>query len=425
MKLARGLVSIAMSTVRDQSPTLPTPDYSPDPGVILADIAQKVSAMEVILERKADKDKIRSLVAISDEALLLQAKDIILAGEVKFVDLLQDWNGTNPGAVNPKITTIRGGVIRTGKLLSTNWSVDDGSCLDLDNGNVIIGGSENPGLLYSKATGLVIDGSVTANSFILNGSSEPPTLGDLVDLAENAITTEDFLDELNQRLADGVGSVLAGMNGDYRLELGTSSIILAHKDANLSGIGSSYTGDLRTGVALTANGIAMGFNRKSDGAWVNGVSINSAGIVSFAGSLAAATGTFAGSLSAVTGSFYGSIQTSGQVKATGSTSVTGGGNAAIVGQPSSTGVVGVVGAALDSPGVMGLSNTGYGGTFNGGAGGLYAYTVNNTPAAVFSTLFGAPAIQIDAGRIVKPRATGHYIRVWATAIPDQFEYEFV
>src|SRR5690606_38020623 len=109
--------------------------------------------------------------------------------------------------------------------------------------------------------------------------------------------------------------------------------------------------------------------------------------------------------------------------ATGSVSTTEG-NASIVGEPTSSSVIGVLGKAVNTAGVMGSSTNSFGGLFVGGGGGVLAITFGS-PGIVINSSLGAAALEIEAGRIVKPRVTGHYIKVWPTATPDQYEYEFV
>lgn len=139
-----------------------------------------------------------------------------------------------------------------------------------------------------------------ANGITIGGSSV--TLGDL---AAGSYTTADLLSDLQS----GVGSILAGVGGNYRMWIDTSGaqIQFGHKDLNRAGLGSAYSGDLRSGLAVTASGIAMGYNKFSDGAWVNAVSIDATGNVAIAGTLKAGSVVEAGATVGVGGAQIGDI----------------------------------------------------------------------------------------------------------------------
>jgi hypothetical protein len=83
--------------------------------------------------------------------------------------------------------------------------------------------------------------------------------------------------DLEADLAAGVGSVLAGSGGDFVLEANAENgwIVLKHKDLQFP-TGGSYSGTLRTGMGITANGIFMGYQPRGGGAFVNTVSIDGA-----------------------------------------------------------------------------------------------------------------------------------------------------
>lgn len=93
--------------------------------------------------------------------------------------------------------------------------------------------------------------------------------------------------DLQADLAAGVGSVIAGTGGDYRLHVDTSGamVVLHHKDAVFKG--TATAGSNKPALGITAAGIAIGYNRSSDGAWVDAVAIDSSGNASFAGTVSA------------------------------------------------------------------------------------------------------------------------------------------
>lgn len=130
-----------------------------------------------------------------------------------------------------------------------------------------------------------------ANGITIGGSSV--TLGDL---AAGGYTTAD----LEADLAAGVGSILAGSGSSYKMwvDTGGAKIEIGHKDLNLSGLGAGYTGTLRSGLVISSAGIGAGYNRKSDGAWVNALAIDASGSASFSGAIYASSGTFTGTVTA-------------------------------------------------------------------------------------------------------------------------------
>ena len=85
-----------------------------------------------------------------------------------------------------------------------------------------------------------------------------------------------------------VENILAGNGQDFRLEVADTYVAAYHKNIDLAGgsIGA-YATTLVTGLLMNANGIAMGYHRKSDGNWVNAVAISSTGNVTILGTLTA------------------------------------------------------------------------------------------------------------------------------------------
>lgn len=98
-------------------------------------------------------------------------------------------------------------------------------------------------------------------------------------------------ERLQDDLSAGVGSILAGVGSNFRLNIDTANafIVLGHKDAVYNAYSAAAdTGNIRTpAIGLTANGIAMGFN-DVDGSWKNSVAIDATtGNVTILGTLAA------------------------------------------------------------------------------------------------------------------------------------------
>ena len=106
------------------------------------------------------------------------------------------------------------------------------------------------------------------------------TLGDL---AAGSYTTDD----LKADLATGVEGVLAGLGTNYRMVLDANGVFFSHKDAIYNGTATPANG--LTAVAVTANGVAMGYNHPTTGAWTNAVAISATGDVTIAGTLKASS----------------------------------------------------------------------------------------------------------------------------------------
>lgn len=136
----------------------------------------------------------------------------------------------------------------------------------------------------------------------------PPTIGDLLLSAQFAPAMIPYTpSRLQSDLEAGVASILAGVGADYRMwvDAANAKIEFGHKDLNPAGLGAGYSGALRSGLVINATGIAAGYNRQSDGAWVNALAISAAGDVTISGTLKAASIIEAGA----TVSGYGTIGT--------------------------------------------------------------------------------------------------------------------
>lgn len=99
-----------------------------DATAVVQDLVKRLASVEQIAQLSVGKDRIMSTIAMSKEAILIQASQIGIAGSVSFYDYLRDINGASTGVLDPAITQIRGGVIRTGKVVS----MDAMSWLNLD-----------------------------------------------------------------------------------------------------------------------------------------------------------------------------------------------------------------------------------------------------------------------------------------------------
>jgi len=124
------------STIAGNAPSNPAtqpPAPSPYPAVhaeaVLADFAKRLSDLEKAVKLQVPSDRITSMIALTSDTALIMADKIGVLGEVTFADWHRDISGqATPGQIEPSITTVRGGVIRTEKVLS----LDGQSWLDLD-----------------------------------------------------------------------------------------------------------------------------------------------------------------------------------------------------------------------------------------------------------------------------------------------------
>ncbi len=109
-------------------PSAPSANSAAAVAAILSDFARRISNMENVQKLSVQKDQLISAITLTPEAVLISSEKVGVLGEVIFADWLRDINGISTGVIDPRITTIRGGVIRTGKV----QSFDGNSWLDLD-----------------------------------------------------------------------------------------------------------------------------------------------------------------------------------------------------------------------------------------------------------------------------------------------------
>lgn len=147
---------------------------------------------------------------------------------------------------------------------------------------------------------IVFDASAGTFQFgkdiVVQTSAGPKTL-DTISTASGYSTAN-----LAADLAAGVGKVVSGIGGNYRLTVDVASgfITAAHKDAMYNAYSSvaDTTNTRLPALALTAAGIAMGYN-DVNGNWVNSVVVDAAaGTASFSGAINATSGNFTGTITA-------------------------------------------------------------------------------------------------------------------------------
>jgi len=109
-------------------PAAPSPYAPVSQAAVLADLARRLADLEGAVKLSVPSDRVISQIVLTKDLALIQADKIAVAGEVTFADWHRDINGAATGVIDPSITQIRGGVIRTERVLS----FDGESYLDLD-----------------------------------------------------------------------------------------------------------------------------------------------------------------------------------------------------------------------------------------------------------------------------------------------------
>jgi hypothetical protein len=372
MSLIRGAKTIGLSMPAPRPSALPP--YGPDLQQTIDYLLLKMSNLSVLVEGKADKDRLRTQIAFSDEAIKIQAQDIVLVGDVTIAQIVKEQNGQTSGQVDYRITRVIGDRVQTGTIASNNWGPTDGSAIDLNNGIIIMGGGENPKLLYEDGD-LTISGTLTAGSVIATSV----TVGGMTmgEIADGAVYGQNIYDSL--KISGTV--ILKG--------------VIQPQDTGAIRAGSiswdTSTGELTggTGTAVTEFGI-----------------------------IGASSGTATFTLNALTGAaiFSGDVDTGGRVYANGSTS-SAEGLAAIVGDGGS-GIRGIVGLSTNTSGVVGVSETG---------AGVFGTTESTTQGALHARNSVGPAVLIESGYIKKDRVNGHTINIYdqtTHALVATYEYSF-
>jgi hypothetical protein len=274
-----------------------------DTAAVIAEFANRLRTIEQSMQASGiGKDGILSQIALSREAILIQSSRIGIVGEVTFADYIRDLNGTSTGILDPSLTTIRGGVIRTGKVAS----LDGQSWLDLDaSGPVPFLRSRSA--LAINADGTFSFGSGSGKTLTWDGSdlrigtstylNTTPT-GTVVTNAATGAAEAGAYTLASAKLAKAGGDTLTGIidlqiTSNYNAALRVGSVTWNTSTGALTG---------GTGVVMSRSGL-LGVKAGIATFFLDATT----GDATFAGALSGATGTFAGSLSAATGTFAGSL----------------------------------------------------------------------------------------------------------------------
>jgi hypothetical protein len=244
--------------------------------------------------------------------------DDIANGSTFFKTTANDVSGAVRGfnALDASYNYVRG--LSTTRIVVSEANPTNGVVID-SSGVRGYGSSVNTFNLNASNGSLSLTGTLSAGSIIAGSVTVSGVTLDTTRLAAAAaLPTANFDTTLDASLAAGVGYVISGEGGDYRLNVGASSVVAKHKDASEAGV-AAYTGNVRTGLIITANGIAMGYNALS-GAWVTAVAIDSTGNASLKGSLSVADLT-AGTINAeITSTNNVILSTAGKLYTAGKTS---------------------------------------------------------------------------------------------------------
>lgn len=417
MTIIRGQKSVGMTTTRVRLPTLPLPQESPSSADIIAELQNRLVNLETLVEGKADSSKIRTLIAYSDEAVLIKAKDIVLAGDVTIAKIINEQNGTTSGEVPVSITRIIGNRVQTGQLLSNNWGPSAGSYISLDDGVIIMGGSDAPALYYEAGdifmTGTLNAGSIITSSVTVDGVTLGTIKGNASTGAGHAGVTG----------GNPHGTSMAQIAGDLDDIADGSSYFKSTASQNAGGTRAVNALDgsydyIRT---ISTQKIVVSGSNPSNGIMfdVNGLRTYAAGSPTF-------------TLNSSNGSafFGGDIETSGRVIARGGNTFSG----IIAAMHAIAGSIGGAGLYANSgSGTTAISadtTTGWavlakstsGTAVEGrasGSGGIGVEAENTT---------GGVALNIPAGYIARPKsASAGVLEMWDTATntsQGKFYYEF-
>jgi len=304
--------------VRDLASSLPTaPKEGLDIAALVDELTNRITKAEKLIEQKVNSNSLAKIL-LTDKDLVLMGDRISLVGQVNMFDWVRDISGNPTGGIDPtNVSRVVGGKIQTGAISSTNWTTTSGSRIDLDNGTIVLGGSDAPKFSVTSAgvmscTGALVTGTLQAGSIITNSVTvDGVSLATISTGAANGTTA---LSGLSAKLDNNAATVIA--SGFYL------------KTTNY---------DAGTGIAIYNGGIIG----KSGG--VNKFVLGSDGTATFSGTVSAG---------AITSSSY--VDVSSYIKATGLETVS---RAAIFADVSTTnpGDSGVRGTSSTGNGVFGYA----------------------------------------------------------------------
>lgn len=335
-------------------PSGPVKPYAPvDNAAILAEMSKRLQNLESAIKLTVSSDRVLSAIVLTKDAALISADKIAVVGETNFFDWQRDISGQSTGVIDPSVTQIRGGVIRTEKVIS----FDGQSWLDLDaTGTTPFVRCRDT--VSIRANGTFTFGNTSGKQLIWDGSNLSVASSVLINgMTASTLTT--YAGDVPNKLAKAGTDVLSGQISF------TSSGAFTVGTPTIDGSGNVTGG---TGLAFTQKGI-VGIS-----SGVTTFAISTTGSAVFKGDITGASGTFSGNLS-----------TSGYVYSTGSIyDPVYGLNGSIIGVKTGSGINGVLG--INKVGVGGQAVFGESSTVTGI--GVYGNNSGTFGAGVYGASSG-------------------------------------
>lgn len=264
---------------------------------IISDLAKRVSDLEGAIQLQVSSDTVISQILLTKDAALITADKVAIVGQTTFLDWHRNISGQASTGIDPSVTQIIGGVIRTGQIQNLSGA----SYMNLD--------ATTTGQTFiqcASALSIFADGQFTFGNSI-SGKQLKYDLTNLT-LGGNALLGSS---------ATPVDTVVTGANNgttaiSTKLNKAASDILTGAITVNTSGgisVGSitwDSSGNLTggSGVAMTAQGIVAAQ------AGVATMTLPISGSPTFAGNITGGsnigitgTATFNGSTSSSSGTF--------------------------------------------------------------------------------------------------------------------------
>lgn len=270
-------------------PLQPSPNAPVDPSVVMADFARRLRGLEQAIKITVPNDRILSAIALTSDAALISSNKVAIVGEVTFADWHRDVSGNPSGTLDPGITQIRGGVIRTGmieNLAATAWVNLDasGSTNFLQCGSAVAVGA-NGHFTFGDAT--------TGRQFSYDGAN--------IGLGGSVINLQTGTSL--SAIESNASAAYSGLSG--KLSKSGTDVLSAAITFNTSSGFKTAGFDTGNGVAFTDGGIAA----KKSGAYT--FTLSSSGDATLAGIVDTGGYVYARGITTATISPLGSVSTAG------------------------------------------------------------------------------------------------------------------
>jgi hypothetical protein len=238
------------------------------------------------------------MIALTREAVLIQADKIGMLGEVTFADWHRDVTGQVTGTVAPSLTQIRGGVVRTEKIFNfagTSWiDLDASGTTDFirssagvaikANGNFTFGNTGASKALVWDGANLTIQnssllGSTTVATVVANANfGATRSVGDITaDVLSNSATSITMNSSQLFKSTGGVAGVFIGSGGIFgKNALGANTFAISGTTG-----AASFAGDVETGGKGFFNGSASLSGSPAASVVANRNNVAPVGVVAF------------------------------------------------------------------------------------------------------------------------------------------------